>query len=650
MRAQMLSLWLLSLGIALLLAAWLGGMIAIHAQGLTSGQQVSTSHVLPPIDVEILPLRLSPDGLAVGETITVTARTAPPIARMTGATLRWFIASGHGTVGCLTGPCDRARVTLFHPGSTSHDTPGIVIGVEYQAVGSIVTDTLSIPLDETESHLPYIRNFTLHFGGKPFPEPGDQVTITLEHALPQYWQLVTEVITPSIIFTNTEAFVPISLTAQARYKWTSEPVFFYDVFPVVEVMRVPFSYDRNRNGIPDLVDREYEKALDTLRELPLVPPSGDPWRALKALAALMFRNPFWPFPELTFDPNCEPCTFGYYQWNGSLVNDIQFCPKAFVTPLQPKVTLCHEMKHWWDEKIVGRHQDHKDVERFGWLCGLLLCWMQHPLDPEQCWTDEDENIFEQMDPPIGPPITFNVRWGSRVTWTLVFTNTNTSYPLENLQFRLKSIMSSGGQYATDETLGGGITVGPNGLADTPAAGDDVPLIPVGQGRPHAIVIQPGPNGRLDTIPSGDDTLFSSEEHITSGADGVVQTAAQGDDVQVIPVGMGYTSTTFMPLAIGAGPNGTLNSSPQGDDHVMPPPSLPIANLQVTTPSSIPAGGQGMVQVAFDVANALPGAPGPGVVQMVFELTALQGEGSRRETVEIFLFLPPKVYLPLIFRR
>lgn len=637
--------------IALLLAVLSSGMVPTSAQrpelrqsGIKAQatskpvQEFTTTHALEPIDVEIVALNLTGSGLGVGETITLRAHTSPPI-RQTQGVLMWTILSGDGTVGCGTPICatEVAPLTLEHPGPTSHDTPGVVVGVEYVAGSHRVSDTLSIPLNEPVYRLPYIRNFTLDFGDKPFPEPSDTVTVTLEHALLPGYTLISEHVEPAVIVTDTETFVPVQLVAQAVYQ-DSQGGSFRDVF--TETFALPFSYDRDLNGTPDLVDNQFNTARVDLQAMPLVPRADDVWRAPKALVAQMIRAPFWPFPDLTFDPNCKPSIFGYYQWNGSRVNDLQLCPKAFITPLQFWVTLCHEMKHWWDEKIVGAHQDHKAVERFGWWCGQLF-W--------PFWTPKDAEIYRQMDPPVEPPLTFNVLWGSHVTWTLTLSNTNATDALENLQFRLVSVMSSGGQYATGDTLGGGISVGANGLADTTAADDDVQLIPVGQGRPHAIVIHPGPDGQLDTAPGGDDTLFPSEDRLTSGANGVVETLAQSDDVQIIRFSMGYTSTTFMPLAIGAGLNGVLDSAPQSDDQVVPPPSLPITNLQVTTPTSIPAGGQGAVLIAFDVADYIPGASGAGVVQMVFELTAQQDGGLRRETFEIFLFLPPKVYLPLVFK-
>ena len=651
MKVRIFTTFYLVVCIALLLAVLPGGMVPTSTQRpeLRQGgmkaqatskpiQEFTTTHPLESISVEIVAPSLTDSGLGVGETITLTAHTSPPLSQTRGM-LEWTILSGEGVVDCGMPVCvtEVATLTLDHPGPISHDTSGVVVGVEYVVGPHTVSDTLSIPLNEPVYRRPYIRNFTLDFGGKPFPEPGDTVSVTLEHALPPGYRLISEHVNPASIVTDTETFVSVQLVAQAEYQDSLGESFFDVLF---EPFALPFSYDADHNGTPDLVDDQFDAAWADLQALPLVPPSNDVWRAPKALVAQMIRAPFWPLPILTFDPNCEPSTFGYYQWNGSKVNDLQLCPKAFITSLQFWVTLCHEMKHWWDEKVVGVHQDHKDVERFGWWCGQLL-W--------PFWTPKDEDIFREMDPPIDPPPTFNVLWGSHVTWTLTLSNTNATYALENLQFRLDSVMSSGGQYATGDTLGGGISVGANGLADTTAAADDVQLIPVGQGRPHAIVIHPGPDGQLDTAPGGDDTLFPSEDRLTSGANGVVETLAQPDDVQVIPLGRGYTSTTFMPLGVGAGPNGVLDSMPGGDDQVVPPPDLPITNIQVTTPPSIPAGGQGAVVVAFDVADYIPGASGPGVVQMTFELTAQQGGGLRRETFEIFLFLPPKVYLPLVFK-
>jgi len=601
---------------------------------------------VPEFDVEIVSLSLTGIGLGVGQITTLTAQTCPPIGD-TGGALQWTVLSGTGTI---SGTGETVDLTLEHPGPISHDTPGVVVGVEYTTGGHTVSDTLSIRLNESDFTRPYIRDYTLHFGDKPFPEPGDTVSITLEHALPPGYALVYEMIAPVEIYTDAETFVPVRLQAMADYLAPDGLTHVFDFHS--EDFALPFSYDMDGNGTPDLVDAQYTAALGSLYSLPLNPAPNDPWRASEALVAHMVMLPLRPFPTLTFDPNCKPCTFGYYQWTPSCaVNDLQLCPKAFVTPLQLKVTLCHEMKHWWDMKITGKDQGEKNVERFGWPCGWLLCVAQHPLNPKVCWTKQDAEIYKKMDPPMNPPTTVHVLWGSHVTGTLTVSNTNATYALENPQLRLKHIMTSGDQYATGDTLGGGVSVGANGLANTAAAGDDVQLIPVGQGAPYQIVIEPGPNGQLDTLPLGDDTLFSSEDRLTSGANGVVETTAQLDDVQVIAVGQGFTAPTFMPLTVGAGPNGVLDSTPGGDDQAVPAPTLPVTNLQATLPLSIPAGSQGAIVVTFDMADHIPGqTPGAGVVQVVFELEADQGGGVRRQTIEMYLFLPPKLYLPMVLRQ
>ena len=55
-------------------------------------------------------------------------------------------------------------------------------------------------------------------------------------------------------------------------------------------------------------------------------------------------------------------------------------------------------------------------------------------------------------------------------------------------------------------------------------------------------------------------------------------------------------------------------------------------------------------VSFDVTDNMPGREsGSGVVQMMFELIAEKGGGVHQETTEVFLFLPPKTYLPVVLR-
>ena len=120
--------------------------------------------------------------------------------------------------------------------------------------------------------------------------------------------------------------------------------------------------------------------------------------------------------------------------------------------------------------------------------------------------------------------------------------------------------------ATDDFLSQGprIVAGLNGVANSAAQEDDIQVQPVGTSllRADAVVIAPGPNGRLDTAPGADDTILGPDG-IVPGPDGAVQSVAQGDDVQLVPVG-----TTGVPddvVVITAGQNGVLDTPVRGDD-------------------------------------------------------------------------------------
>lgn len=109
-----------------------------------------------------------------------------------------------------------------------------------------------------------------------------------------------------------------------------------------------------------------------------------------------------------------------------------------------------------------------------------------------------------------------------------------------------------------------IVAGQDGVADTTASGDDVQVLPVGTMLLAAgtVVIAPGANGQLDTAPVNDDSVLGPDG-IGPGHDGAVQSVAQGDDVQLVPVG-----TTGVPeetVVISAGRNGVLDTPLRGDD-------------------------------------------------------------------------------------
>ncbi len=109
-----------------------------------------------------------------------------------------------------------------------------------------------------------------------------------------------------------------------------------------------------------------------------------------------------------------------------------------------------------------------------------------------------------------------------------------------------------------------IVAGQDGTADTAASGDDVQVLAVGAFPLAAdtVVIAPGSNGRLDTAPANDDVVLGPDG-ILPGNDGAVQSVAQGDDVQLVPV-----ATTGVPedtVVITAGRNGVLDTPTRGDD-------------------------------------------------------------------------------------
>ncbi|MGE0479227.1 MAG: hypothetical protein AB7Q17_02025 [Phycisphaerae bacterium] len=68
---------------------------------------------------------------------------------------------------------------------------------------------------------------------------------------------------------------------------------------------------------------------------------------------------------------------------------------------------------------------------------------------------------------------------------------------------------------------GAITAGANGVADTTAVGDDVQVYPVGTTglTPNTVVVSPGPNGVLNTAAAADDVLDSSPMDVTLFEDG-----------------------------------------------------------------------------------------------------------------------------------
>lgn len=112
-----------------------------------------------------------------------------------------------------------------------------------------------------------------------------------------------------------------------------------------------------------------------------------------------------------------------------------------------------------------------------------------------------------------------------------------------------------------------ITTGTDGINDSTQGGDDVESIPFGQGLANQVAITAGLNTVLDSVPGGDDVVVGTT--ITTGPDGICQSAVLVDDVQVIPVGQGLANQ----VAINAGPNLALDSTLAPDDVLVPAPII-----------------------------------------------------------------------------
>lgn len=99
------------------------------------------------------------------------------------------------------------------------------------------------------------------------------------------------------------------------------------------------------------------------------------------------------------------------------------------------------------------------------------------------------------------------------------------------------------------------------FAGATTAMDDVQVIPVGNGRPDRVCITAGVDTGLDTPPAGDDMIVGTS--IMTGANGICDTIASVDDVQVIPFHQGEPNQ----ICVSPGPNGILETTPRYDDSV-----------------------------------------------------------------------------------
>jgi len=107
--------------------------------------------------------------------------------------------------------------------------------------------------------------------------------------------------------------------------------------------------------------------------------------------------------------------------------------------------------------------------------------------------------------------------------------------------------------------------GPDGICNSTAEGDDVQVLPPGAGEPSGVVIRPGFNYVLDTTPLLDDVV--SGRRILAGPNGIADTFASKDDVQVIPVGKGEPNT----LCVLPGPDQSLSTPRLQDDSLVEDP-------------------------------------------------------------------------------
>jgi len=82
--------------------------------------------------------------------------------------------------------------------------------------------------------------------------------------------------------------------------------------------------------------------------------------------------------------------------------------------------------------------------------------------------------------------------------------------------------------------------------------DDVQEIPVKQGAPNKNAIRAGDDGIMDSVPGGDDWIqVVGEPIVVTGLNGICETTAVGDDVQIIDPGNGAPDH----LCVGLGDNG-----------------------------------------------------------------------------------------------
>jgi hypothetical protein len=99
---------------------------------------------------------------------------------------------------------------------------------------------------------------------------------------------------------------------------------------------------------------------------------------------------------------------------------------------------------------------------------------------------------------------------------------------------------------SDDALTGttSIHTGPNGICNSAASGDDIQIVPIGQGRPNRPCVGPGPNGFRDTGPPAGDDLVAGDT-IGTGANGICQTGANATNLAPTAVPTAASLQTFL---------------------------------------------------------------------------------------------------------
>lgn len=95
----------------------------------------------------------------------------------------------------------------------------------------------------------------------------------------------------------------------------------------------------------------------------------------------------------------------------------------------------------------------------------------------------------------------------------------------------------------DQVAGATITTGADGICNTAVSGDDVQTIAVGNGKANENCVTAGTNAKRDTKTSGDDTVVG--ENITTGPDGICNTSANATDVSPVNVPSAAALQTYL---------------------------------------------------------------------------------------------------------